>query len=406
MVKKSDIEITVESQAELFAAHSDLLNRELDLDVNYETLKHAVVISGIRRCGKSTLLSQILKELKGKNFFINFDTPRLFNFEISDFEVLDLVIREGAYENLFFDEIQVVEGWELYVRQKLDEGFKVFVTGSNASLLSQELGTKLTGRHLTKELFPFSYSEFLSFKALENDAESLAEYLEKGGFPEYLTVENDEVIVHLFEDILFRDIAVRYGVRDVAALKRLIIYLISNASKLVTASKLKQAIGVKNASTIMDYFNYFEQSYLVSFLPKFSYSYRAQLINPRKVYIIDNGLINTVSSSFSEDLGRKFENMIFQYLRQHHKELYYFNENDAECDFVVFSKKKPTVLIQACYDLNVDNAQREQNGLWQAMEFFDLDEAYILTMNQSDIIKKGNKKIIVEPAYKYLMSHL
>jgi len=150
---------------------------------------HAAIISGIRRCGKSTLLAQKLKKEKGKRLYFNFDDIRLTNFDSQDLILLGSIIKDGKYKTLFLDEPQIVEKWELFVKLKLQEGVKVFVTGSNASLLSRELGTRLTGRHITKELFPFSYKEFTRFKKTKAGAASFQKYLDMGGFPEYLATQ-------------------------------------------------------------------------------------------------------------------------------------------------------------------------------------------------------------------------
>ena len=196
-------------------------------------------------------------------------------------------------------------GWERYVRQKLDENFKVVITGSNASLLSRELGTKLTGRHLDVELFPFSYSEFLKAAKMKAGEASAARYMNTGGFPEYLTAGREDILSDLFEDILIRDIVVRYGIRDIKGLQRLALWLISNIGNRVTGSKLKQVVGIASTSTIMEYFSHFESAYLFHFIPCFSYSVRSQMISPRKLYSADNGLITVNSASFTDDLGPK-----------------------------------------------------------------------------------------------------
>ena len=145
----------------------------------------ALVVSGIRRSGKSTLLTQLIeKQAENSYLFLNFDTPQLFNFEFSDFALLDEIIAENPQtQTLYFDEIQVIDGWEVYVRGKLDQGYQVVVTGSNASLLSRELGTKLTGRHISKELFPFSFVEFCEFLGKAKNADAVSDYLTLGGFP-------------------------------------------------------------------------------------------------------------------------------------------------------------------------------------------------------------------------------
>jgi len=401
MIKQSDLINVISSQRSHININNTGLQRVLLEKLPANLKNHALIISGIHRCGKSTLLAQILKNNFKNTFFLNFDTPKLYNFELSDFELLDRIIKESKQKILFFDEIQVINGWELYIRQKLDEKFKVVITGSNASLLSKELGTKLTGRYLTKELFPFNYSEFIKYKSLKSNKNSFVKFLETGGFPEYLKTKNPDVLSTLFDDILYRDIAVRYGIRDVNSLKKLLIYLISNVGNLITANKLVQIINIKSTATILDYFSYFEQSYLINFMPKFSYSYRKQIVNPRKIYAIDNGLINAVSTSYSQDIGRKFENYIYWEFRSKQKELYYFNENNSECDFVICKNNKPEELIQVCYELNTDNFKREEKGLLDAMNFFNLKSGIILTIDQTDKIKHNNKNIFVIPAYKY-----
>jgi len=186
MIKQSVLKELIEQQ-QIQLNKTDLgYKRDLLTQLDLELVNHALIISGIRRCGKSTLLHQLIENTSGENFFLNFDTPKLYNFDLNDFALVDEIILNSACTMLFFDEIQVVEGWELYVRQKLDEGYRVVVTGSNASLLSKELGTKLTGRHVTKELFPFSYQEFCSFKGIDAEASSFTQYMDIGGFPEYV----------------------------------------------------------------------------------------------------------------------------------------------------------------------------------------------------------------------------
>jgi predicted AAA+ superfamily ATPase len=333
--------------------------------------------------------------------YLNFEDPRLVGFELTDFQLLDNIIATAKDNVLFFDEIQVIQGWELYVRQKLDEGFRVIITGSNASLLSRELGTKLTGRHVTKELFPFSYKEFLSFKSLHSNAQSLQKYMEAGGFPEYLQTNNTDILMALFDDILTRDIVVRHGIRDVRSLKRLAVYLVSNVGNLVTANKLQQPLGVRTP-TLLDYFSFLEDAYIVNFMPKFSYSLKAQSANPRKIYVIDPGIIKVASTSFTCDYGHSLENLIYWKLRHSGEELYYFNENGHECDFVVAKNGKVTQLIQVCYQLTPENREREQRGLQEAMTFFNTDNGLIITYDQKDTYIQDGKKIEVVPAHEYL----
>jgi predicted AAA+ superfamily ATPase len=183
MVLESVIEYVVQQQRHRLLSRSSEMKRELAPDIQSLT-SHALIISGIRRCGKSTLLMQMMEGMNPESLlYLNFESPQLYDFTLSDFSRLDNVIAKKGVSTLFFDEMQLVNAWELYVRQKLDEGFRVIITGSNASLLSKELGTKLTGRHITQELFPFSYNEFLTYKELTPSDSSLEMYMRVGGFP-------------------------------------------------------------------------------------------------------------------------------------------------------------------------------------------------------------------------------
>jgi uncharacterized protein len=297
----------------------------------------------------------------------------------------------------------MVDKWELYVRQKLDEGFKVIVTGSNASLLSRELGSKLTGRHISQELFPFSFSEFLRFKSLTPSFESVGQYMQSGGFPEFLKSGDKLQLSTLFDDILIRDIVARYGIKDITSLQRLASYLVSNIGNRVTATRLKQPLSIGATSTVLTWFSHLELSYLFSFLPVFSHSVKAQIINPRKVYSIDLGMVDSISLKSTDDNGRKLENLIFLHLRRSNRELFYFdNKNSAECDFVIMKNGKPKQLIQVCYELTPDNLEREIKGLTEAMRFFNLKKGMIVTLRESDKLRKDEYTIEVVPAHELI----
>jgi predicted AAA+ superfamily ATPase len=404
MIQQSLIQEVLRSQKERISGQSLGIEREI-LSSFPTTHTHALIVSGIRRCGKSTLLLQLLKGYNTPSLYLNFEDPRLFGFELSDFRLLDNIISERKSKALFFDEIQIIDYWEMYIRQKLDEGFKIVITGSNASLLSRELGTKLTGRHITKELFPFSYREFLAFKSLSANAKSWEKYMNTGGFPEFVKNENPDILIELLYDILIRDIVVRHGIRDVNALKRLAIYLISNVGNLVTASKLQQALNIKSAATVLEYFSFLEDAYLVHFLPKFSFSVKAQMINPRKIYAIDSGMIKVTSTSFTKNEGYKLENLVYWELRRKRKELYYFNENGCECDFILLENNKVEQVVQVCHELTPENTAREQGGLHEAMKFFNTTNGIIITNNQSDTYIFNGQQMNVIPAYQYFCDY-
>lgn len=403
MIRKQEIVESIRVQKQKLASHNSY-HRELLGKVPEKLCDFALVISGIRRCGKSTLMGQMMHEAEKKGlsvFYLNLDMPQAYGFTFDDFRLVDEILSEKQYDILFFDEIQVVTGWEVYIRGKLDEGKQVVITGSNASMLSRELGTKLTGRHITRELFPFSYNEFCGYRQLLPDKDSLYEYLKKGGFPKYVETNDEELLEELVKDVVFRDIAVRYKLRDERTLKLMLSLMLANVGNLVTANKLKQMLGLKSATTITDYFSYFEQSYLLSFIPKFSYSIKAQLINPKKVYCIDNGIVSVISRSFSRNDGHKLENMVYCHLRRFYKEIFYFNEKDQECDFIIAHESLPQVAIQVCYQLTAENTKREVQGLCLAMSSLNIETGYILTFNQNDQIIENEKLIEVIPVYDF-----
>lgn len=302
---------------------------------------------------------------------------------------------------LFFDEIQVVEEWEKYVNQLLREGYKVFVTGSNASMLSIELGTHLTGRHLSMELFPFSYSEYAKFKGLNNGEDTVMEYLKVGGIPEYVKTGMPVILNTLVDDILFRDIAVRHSVRDVVSLRQLTTFLITNIGNLVSANKLAGMFDIKSAATFLEYFSFLKDAYLLEFMPMFSHSLKVQARNPKKVYIMDMGLYTENALSISENTGRRLENLIFLHLRRKYQQIFYYKDR-GECDFIAMDKNIVKEAVQVCLTVNDENFDREYNGLLEAMQNLGIKEGTIVTLNQSDTFEKNDMVINMIPLHEYL----
>ena len=298
----------------------------------------------------------------------------------------------GNCDFYFFDEIQNITGWEQFIRQKLDQRRKVVITGSNAHLLSRELGTHLTGRHLDYELFPFSYNEYLAFFKIENTAGSFMNYLIQGGFPEFLHNKKSEYLQTLMTDILIRDIAVRRGIRNVKTLKEIAVFLMSNLGKEFSFHSLRKTFKVGAVSTVIEYISFFEECYLLFTIPKFDYSLKKQAYNPKKVYAVDNGLAIANSLSFSSDTGRMLENLVFVMLRRKYQEIYYFR-NERECDFVIKERGNIHRVIQVCAKLNSDNKVREIEGLFEAIEYFDLKEGYLLTLDEDDELKRDGRII-------------
>jgi len=381
-----------------------------DSGICREKLKHlklrkgsALILSGIRRCGKSTLLKQLLDQ--NKNFYyLNLEDPRLDGFELKDFSRV-VEIFENLYGGdciYFFDEIQNVDSWERFIRSLTDDKKIVVITGSNASLLSRELGTKLTGRHISYELFPFSYLEFLKFNKLKISIESYNQYFVDGGFPEFLEDKDDYYLNEILNSVVIRDIAIRYGIKNNNLLRKLAIYLISNVGNEFSYNSLTKMFGIGSVRSVIDYISYFEDAYLIFTIPKFSYSYKKQQVNPKKVYSIDNGLSYANSVSFSKDLGKMLENQVFLHLRSMYKEIFYFQET-RECDFIVKEKDSVCKVIQVCYNLNDENQDREINGLIEAINFFNLKSGLIITYDQEDEFEVNNKKIFVIPVWKWML---
>ena len=363
----------------------------------------ARIITGVRRCGKSTVVQ--MNFLKKSAFYLNFEDTSLYGFDTKDFEILNEAIEKFSKENsckyLCFDEIQSVNGWEIFVHRKLEENYLVIVTGSNASLLSWELGTRLTGRHLDYEMFPFSFQEFCVLKKLKVNTNSFSKYLTQGGFPEAIKNESDEILQRLFDDILTRDIAVRHSIRDVRTLKILSLYLASNCGNLISGSKLSAQLGIKTNVTILEYLSYLEQCYLFFFVPKFNYSAKAQSVNPKKVYCIDTGMIQSVTLSSNADAGRMLENAVFIELRRRTKNIWYYSESSFECDFLYGHDSVPENAVQVCYELTSENREREVRGLVETCRKFPGVKPLIVTFNQKDKISYDGMIIEAIPAVEF-----
>jgi len=363
----------------------------------------AIVITGVRRCGKSTLLHQLIKKQK-KSYYLNLEDPRLGGFDLSDFNKIEEIMEEmyGRGGIYFFDEIQNIPQWERYIRYLVDKKEKVVLTGSNASLLSKELGTKLTGRHLNYELFPFSFKEFLSLKKVEPSLDSFKDYLFQGGFPEFLKKNTSTILHDLLSDIIMKDIAIRFNIKNTEILRKIAVFLISNVGTEFSYNSIKKMFDIKSVQSVIDYICFFENAYLIFNVPRFSYSFKQQQINPKKVYSIDNGFSSNNSASFSKDAGKMLENLVFLALRKKHKNIFYFREK-RECDFVIKEKEKITKAIQVCYDLNEETKDREINGMLEALKEFNLNQGLILTYKQNDEFKIEDKTIKVLPVWKWLL---
>ena len=384
----------------------------------FEEDGEVVVISGVRRCGKSTMLHEIRSKRTESDYYLNFDDERLINFTVDDFQILhDLFIELfGRQRTFYFDEIQNVTGWERFVRRLRDNDHKVFITGSNASMLSRELGTHLTGRYIQKELFPFSFTEFLEFKNVKyavpdqlssTDRAELKryfnEYFEKGGFPAFLKSGSREYLKSLYESILYRDVMVRNKLTNEKELLELVYFIASNAGKLMSYNSLAKIIGVRNATTVRNYIAFLQDSYLVFMVSKYDRSLKRQIQNARKGYFIDPGLVRQLAFHHSEDNGRLLENLVFLELRRRRKEVYYHNQK-KECDFVIKDRSAIVEAIQVTWSIeNEDTRTREIAGLADAVKAYNLSGGLILTESSEQDIVFENLEIKVRPVWKWMM---
>ena len=245
------------------------------------------------------------------------------------------------------------------------------------------------------------FLEFLAFQKTAPNKEAIDFYIQNGGFPEYLLNQNPEILQTLLKDIVLRDVAIRYGIKNTKALMDITLFLISNIGKESSYNSLRKAFSLGAANTVSDYLTWLEDSYVFFFLPRFSWSVKNTTINPRKVYAIDNGFITANSLSFSGDRGRLLENIVYLWLRQRYQQLFYFRDKN-ECDFVVLEKNRPKMVIQVCEEINGDTQKREVAGLMEAMKFLNLKEGIIITKNQEDQLLIDNQKIILIPISTFL----
>lgn len=409
---KNSLQLVVLDQRASFEKKESFIKRSVDRAA-IDT-KKITVISGIRRSGKSTLLKQISAGFQGY-YYCNFEDERLLDFTHSDFQLLHEVFLETAGEHtvFFFDEIQNIAGWERFVRRLHDDGNKIFVTGSNAKLLSSELATSLTGRYLKIELYPFSFKEFLLFRGVDvprilttREKSALVrhfqDYCTLGGFPEVVKSGNKDELTQLYQDVLIKDLLVRFKIRETKAFRELAYYLISHATLPISFNNLKKLLGFRSVTTVKNYSDFLEEAYLFFSVSKFDYSVRKQLINDRKMYCIDTGMAGAVGFAFSENRGRLLENIVFLELKREGKDIYYY-QGKKECDFLVRSGNTITDTIQVTDGLTKENEQREIAGIVEAMDQYKLKRGFILTQSQEKEIVQGKKTITVLPVWKWLL---
>lgn len=419
-MKKDLLYQVLYSQQQDFLLLEDLADREKTTGViKLLKLKLPIIITGIRRCGKSSLLKIISNKLKltKKDFlYINFNDERLTNFNDENYQNILDYLEENGYNKrsyLFLDEIQEVKNWEKWI-DRIKEKFPILITGSNSQLLSSEISTVLTGRSINISLFPFSFREYLHYKKLnltnylldtklQNKIKlNFREYFSVGGMPKMVIEKNNVILKELYENIIYRDVVRRFNPNLTKPIKEISIYLLSNVSSDVSLRTLSKVSGIKNLGILSEIYSSFEKAFLFFMINKFDYSIKKQIQNPKKVYSIDVGFPNNLGFKFSGDLGNIFENLVAISLKQKGFEIYY-HRGKTECDFVIREKTKITKAIQATYELNDNNREREIKGLLEAMDKFELKEGLILTYDEEDEFKVNKKKIIIMPLWKWLL---
>lgn len=415
--------LLIEQREEILSKDLGIEREKLTEVAKYSNTPFPVVISGLRRAGKSTLLAQIAHKfyLNNEYFYVNFEDERFLNFNVSDFTKLyELLIELFGNQKIFMlDEIQNIAGWEIFVNRMIRSGYKFYITGSNASLLSKELGTKLTGRYVPVELFPFSFQEYLQFKKIGLPditrlstvqkgklKKDLSDYIKKGGIPEALQYPQLPIHKTLYDSIIDRDIGARFKLADTKPLRELTFYLLSNISSMVSFNKLKELLQLGSVNTISSYIEYLESSWLLFVLNRYAYSVKKQQIANKKVYCIDTGLTKSVAFSFSEDRGKFLENIVFLKLRRLYnqkKDIYYYKtETDKEVDFYLPNKK---TFIQVSQSIAEDKTyEREVQALLDATKEVKESTAIIITENEKDKLKVEGKVITVLPIYEWLLN--
>ena len=412
-----------------------VLDRKYKVNVNIDFI---VTISGPRRAGKTYFCFQQIKQLLEKGiskdniFYINFEDNKLLGANSNDldklletfFELSNINKKEKIY--LFFDEIQAVKNWDSWARTINDtrKDICLILTGSSSKLLSKEISTKLRGRVLNYEIFPISFKELLDWKNVKYDLKTISFSKEKieikkifslfvlnGGYPAIISqnLQKENVLQSYYDSMIFKDIIERYKIEDVNKLKALANLLFESVSKEMSYNKLANklnSIGFKiSKNTIIEYLSYLEDAYLFFQNLKYEYSLAKQLGSIKKIYCIDNGLLNTVSFKFSDNFGKLLENLVYIELRRRNEQIYYFRKK-YECDFLIVRKNKVSLAVQVTKKLDDDNEKREINGLLEAMKEHKLKEGILLTEDQEEERIIDNKKINIIPVWKWLLAEI
>jgi predicted AAA+ superfamily ATPase len=393
--------------SDLLVSRGPLLSQQKDL---------CLALTGVRRSGKSSMAVQLASGLLENTFFFNFEDPIFFpgaNVEVID-QLLSLFEEERgkAPSLVILDEVQNVEGWERWVRKAIDLGrYRVIVTGSSSHLLSSEIATAISGRVIEQTIWPLSFSEYLTFLGKKPSSEGiwlkeLEDYLRWGGFPKAILTseENDRIILlkQYLSDIVLRDIVARHSIKNQLPLNQLVSYYLTGLSCLHSYNSLRKAFGVsiELASTLTGYLT---QAFLVFEMNRYHPNLKVQSRDPKKIYVIDNGLRTVSLSSDREDWGRLAENTVYLELRRRNKQIFYYKQKQ-EVDFVVTELGRPVDAIQVCYSdcEEQETRDREVNALLECLKELNLPSGKILTLSLEDTLHIEEKTIQFIPLYKWL----
>jgi len=374
------------------------------------------VVLGPRRAGKSVFSLMLLK---GKSFlYFNFDDPALVGEKLDLYELVDELHKfYGDTKFVLFDEIQNLKGWELFANRLHRQGYNLILTGSNANLLSVELATYLTGRHLPIEILPFDFQEFLkakNFSKFDQKPELLKlleQYMTFGGFPEVVTKNQHPrgYLDVLFDSLLFKDVVKRHKVRFSEQIDQLGSYLINNVSNQYSFRKLANILKFKSDVTLEKYLKYLEEAYIIFSLSSFSAKAGERLRSPKKIYTVDNGFVASKAVQHFSDNGKLMENLVFtEFVKrgfEPNRELFYYKtRNGREVDFAIMNGYEISKLIQVCYDVrNLDAEQREVKSLIEASDELKVDNLTVLTWDDEREVKKNGKTVKFKPLWKWLL---
>lgn len=400
MIAKSTLRLILASQQKMLTDRAAGVSRGITADLPYLTDK-PLLIGGIRGCGRSTLLKQLVSTEYTKAWYADFSDPRLAGFGTEDFRKLDELIAESGRGELLFDEIDRAMSWQDFLRHHAAQGRKVIATISNRSLRDFDEAGSMREHFLLRRLFPFSYDEFLESNHRRGGESSVSEYLARGGFPEQAKGRRPETLLRLYEEIILRDVILPNGIRDVDALQRVALHLIARCGEPLSANRLRDILKIKAVSTVTEHFEALDWAGLICLVPVWTDSPAIRNVNPRKPYVADGALALTVAPELEEKPDRLFENLIFNHLRRSYGQIYYTTEAGG-CDFVAVEDGRPVRLVQACRSSEYEEMQVKTEGLLAAMERTGLRRGTIVTPDLSEKHAFAAGEIFVTDADTFL----